>query len=95
MRNQALLDNEKKIVDLDRAQYVVLTLAPGHHILRLKHDPSKKHQVALDATAGTTYYVAGGYHPQPVGLLSTWTFAEISKDEADKLLAEMKPQAQK
>ena len=94
-RNQTLLDNEKKIVDLDREKYVVLTIAPGHHVLRLKHDPSKKHQVDLDATPGITYYVAGGYHPRMPAILSTWSFAEIPKDEADKLLAEMKPQAQK
>jgi hypothetical protein len=95
MRNQTLLDNGKKIVDLDREQYVVLTIAPGQHVLRLKHDPSKKQQVDLDATPGTTYYVAGGYHPRMPAMLSTWSFAQISKDEADKLLAEMKPQVQK
>jgi hypothetical protein len=94
-RNQTLLDNEKKIVDLDREKYVVLTIAPGHHVLRLKYDPSKKHLVDLDATPGTTYYVAGGYHPRMPAILSTWSFAEIPKDEADKFLAEMKPQTQK
>jgi hypothetical protein len=94
-----LLDNDKKIGGADREQYVALPIAPGHHVLRLKGETStvrsKKHEVDLDAMPGVTYYVAGGYHPQVVGQLSTWTFAEISKDEAEKLLAEMKPQAKK
>ena len=94
-RNQTLLDNDKKMLALDREHYVALPIAPGHHVLRLKDDRSKKHEVDLDAMPGVTYYVAGGYHPRMPAVLSTWSFAEISKDEADKLLAEMKPQAEK
>jgi hypothetical protein len=67
--------------------------------LRLKGETqtvkSKKHEVDLEAQTGVTYYIAGGYHPQLVGQLSTWTFAEITKEEAEKYLGEMKPQAKK
>jgi len=49
--------------------------------------------VDLDAKPGVTYYVAGGFSPN--GYSFRWTFAEIPKYEADRLLAEMKPQAQK
>jgi hypothetical protein len=94
-RNQSLMDNGTKVVELEREQYIVLPLTPGHHSLKLKHDPSKKQQVELDAAAGTTYYVAGGYHPRMPAILSTWSFEEISKDQADKFLAAMKQQASK
>jgi hypothetical protein len=49
--------------------------------------------VDLDAKSGVTYYVAGGFSPNMYSF--SWTFAEISKDEVDRFLAEMKPQAQK
>ncbi len=92
-----LLDNDKKIAALNREQYVVLSIAPGHHVLHPKEErPTKgspRHEVVLDAKPGVTYYVAGGFSPNMYSF--RWTFAEISKDEADKLLAEMKPQAQK
>ncbi len=92
-----LLDNDKKIAAMNREQYVVLPLAPGRHVFRPKDERpprgSSKHEVDLDAKPGVTYYLAGGFSPN--GYSFRWTFAEISKDEADKLLAEMKPQAQK
>lgn len=92
-----LLDNDKKIAALNRNQYVVLPITTGHHVLRPKYEkPTKgspKHEVDLDAKPGVTYYVAGGFSPDMYSL--RWTFAEISKDEADRLLAEMKPQAEK
>jgi hypothetical protein len=94
-----LLDNDKKVGGADREQYISIPIAPGHHALRLKGETqtvrSRKHEVDLDARPGVTYYIAGGYHPQPVGQLSTWTFAEITKEEAEKYLVEMKPQAKK
>jgi hypothetical protein len=92
-----LLDNDKRIAALNREHYFVLPIAPGHHVLRPKDERptrgSPKHEVDLDAKPGFTYYVAGGFSPD--GYSFRWTFAEISKYEADKLLAEMKPQAQK
>ena len=92
-----LLDNDKKIAALNREQYVVLPIASGHHVLRPKDERpprgSPKHEVDLDAKPGVTYYVAGGFSPG--GYYFRWTFAEIPKSEADKLLAEMKPQAEK
>jgi len=92
-----LLDNDKRIAALNREQYVVLPIAPGHHVLRPKDERptrgSPKHEVDLDAKPGVTYYVAGGFSPN--GYSFRWTFAEIPKYEADRLLAEMKPQAQK
>jgi hypothetical protein len=93
----ALLDNDERIAALNREQYVVLPIAPGHHVLRPKDErPTKgspKHEVDLDAQPGVTYYVAGGFSPNLHSF--RWTFAEIPKYEADKLLAEMKPQPQK
>ena len=92
-----LLDNDKKIAALNREQYVVLPIALGHHVLRPKDERpprgSPKHEVDLDAKPGVTYYLAGGFSPG--GHYFRWTFAEIPKYEADKLLAEMKPQAEK
>lgn len=92
-----VLDNGKKIAAMNREQYVVLSIAPGRHVLRPKDERpprgSSKHEVDLDAEAGVTYYVAGGFSPKMHSF--TWTFAEIPKSEADKFLAEMKPQAQK
>jgi hypothetical protein len=92
-----LLDNGRKTAALNREQYIVLSLAPGHHVLELKEErPPKgapKHEVHLDAKPGATYYVAGGYVPDLHTLL--WTFAEISKEEADRLLAKMKLQEKK
>jgi len=92
-----LLDNDKRIAALNREQYVVLPIAPGHHVLRPKDERptrgSPKHEVDLDAKPGVTYYVAGGFSAN--GYALRWTFAEIPKDEADKLLAGMKPQEQK
>jgi len=94
-----LLDHDKKIAALNREHYVVLQITPGQHALRLKDERSttrsKKHEVDLDAMPGVTYYVAGGFYPGMYSWDSTWTFAEISKDEADKLIAKMKPQAEK
>jgi len=88
-----VLDNSEKILALNRQHYVVLSLAPGHHVLQPKqeHPPkgSPKHEVELDAKPGATYYVAGGYTPDLHNFV--WTFAEVSKDEADRLLAQMKP----
>ena len=82
---------------MNREHYVMLSIAPGHHVLHPGEErPAKgspKHEVDLDVQPGVTYYVAGGFSPQTHGF--RWTFAEISKDEADKLLAEMKPQAPK
>jgi len=96
---QALLDNDQKIAALDRDHYIVLTIAPGHHVLRLKDErstvASKRHQVDLSVVAGVTYYIAGGYHPRMPAVMSTWSFEEIPKEEADKLLTEMKPQGEK
>jgi hypothetical protein len=92
-----VLDNGKNIAAMNREQYVVLSIAPGHHVLRPKDERpprgSSKHEVDLDAEPGVTYYVAGGFSPKMY--FFRWTFAEIPKYEADKLLAEMKPQAQK
>jgi hypothetical protein len=92
-----VLDNDKKIAALNREQYVVLSIAPGHHVLHPREEKPPKgfprHEVGLDAKPGVTYYVAGGFSPSMYSF--TWTFAEISKDQADKFLAEMKPQAQK
>ncbi len=92
-----LLDNDKKIAALNREHYVVLPIAPGHHVLRPKDERptrgSPKHEVDLDARPGVTYYMAGGFSPD--GYSFRWTFGEIPKYEADKLLAEMKPQEQK
>ncbi|HEY6386890.1 MAG TPA: hypothetical protein VIX91_14520 [Candidatus Acidoferrum sp.] len=89
-----LLDDDKKIAALNREHYVALQISPGHHVLRLKYAPSKRLQVDLDATPGVTYYVAGGFYPG-ISSHAEWEFTEITKDEADKLLAELKPQAQK
>jgi hypothetical protein len=44
----------------------------------------------MDATAGVLCNVAGGYHPQVPAALSTWSFEEIAKTEADEYLAGMK-----
>lgn len=92
-----LLDNDKKMAALNRNEYVIVQIASGHHLLRPKEErPAKgapRHEVDLDAKPGATYYVAGGFTPNMYTF--RWTFAEISKDEADKLLAEMKPQAEK
>jgi hypothetical protein len=92
-----LLDNDKKIAALNREQYVVLPIAPGLHVLHPKEERptlrSPRHEVDLDAKAGATYYVAGGFTPDGYAFL--WTFEEIPKDQADKLLAKMKPQAKK
>jgi hypothetical protein len=92
-----LLDNDKKIAALNRNEYVVLPITLGRHLLRPKDErPTKgspKHEVDLDVRPGVTYYVAGGFSPNMHSF--SWTFAEISKDEANKLLAEMKPQAKK
>ncbi len=92
-----LLDNGQKIAALNREQYVVLSIAPGHHVLQPKGEsPPKgapKHEVDLDAKPGFSYYVAGGFTPQMHSFL--WTFAEISKADADTLAAKMKLQAKK
>jgi hypothetical protein len=92
-----LLDNDKKIAALNRNEYVMLPISPGHHVFHPKEEKppkgSPKHEVDLDAKPGVTYYLAGGFTPDMH--FFRWTFAEISKDEADKLLAEMKPQAEK
>jgi hypothetical protein len=94
-----LLDHDKKIAAPNRERYVVLQITPGHHALRLKDERSTnrsiKHEVDLDAMPGVTYYIAGGFYPGMYSSDSTWTLAEISKDEADQLLAEMKPQSEK
>jgi hypothetical protein len=87
----SLLDNDKKIASLNRGHYVALQITPGRHVLRLKYAPSKKLQVDLDATPGVTYYFAGGFYPGISASHAEWEFAEITKDEADKLLAKMKP----
>jgi hypothetical protein len=92
-----VLDNDKKIAAMHREQYVVLPIAPGHHVLYAKEErPTPKfprHEVDLDAKPGVAYYVAGGFTPN--GYVFDWTFAEISKYQADKLLVEMKLQAKK
>lgn len=86
-------DNGEKIAALNRQQYLVLSLAPGHHVLQLKQERppkgSPKHQVDLDVRLGATYYAAGGDTPDLHNFV--WTFTEVSKDDADRLLAQMKP----
>jgi hypothetical protein len=92
-----VLDNDKKIAAVNRNQYVVLQIPAGHHLLRPKDERptngSPKHQIDFVAKPGVTYYVAGGFSPNMYTF--RWTFAAISKEEADKFLAEMKPQPEK
>jgi hypothetical protein len=90
----ALMDNDKQIAALNREHYVVLHINSGHNVLALRYAP-KTLQVDLDATPGVTYYVAGGFYPGISRSPTLWALAEVPKDEADKLLAKMKPQAQK
>jgi hypothetical protein len=58
-----VLDNSEKIAQLNRQQFVVLSLAPGHHVLQPKeeHPPKEnpKHEADQDAKPGVAYYVAG------------------------------------
>lgn len=90
-----VLDNDKKIAAVDRNRYAVLQIAPGHHVLR-RSVQSKKSKVELDASPGETYYLVGGIYPgmtaRDVALFSATSLAAISREDADKLLAEMKPQ---
>jgi hypothetical protein len=92
-----VLDNDKKIAAMYREYYVILPIAPGHHVLHLKEERptprSPRHEVILDAMPGATYYVSGGYTPNMY--VFDWTFEEISKNDADKFLAKMKPQPKK
>ena len=90
-----VLDGGKKIAAINREEYVVLSIAPGHHLLTPKNEnPPRgvaKHQVDLELKAGETYYMSGGFTPKYHNF--TWTFEQISKQDADVLAAHMKLQA--
>jgi hypothetical protein len=91
-----LLDNNQKAAAINREQFVVLSIAPGHHVLQLKeeHPPKNNppHQVNLDAKPGATYYVSGGYSPSMHTLI--WTFTEITKSQADTLQSKFKSKSE-
>jgi hypothetical protein len=94
-----LLDNDKMAGGADREQYISIPIAPGHHALRLKGETSngkiEKTRSRSRCQALCHLLYCGRLPSQLVGQLSTWTFAEITKEEAEKYLAEMKPQAKK
>jgi hypothetical protein len=93
-----VLDNNKKIAAINRNRYVILQIAPGHHVLR-RPVQSKKSKVELDASPGETYYLVGGIYPgmtaKDVALFGATALVEINKEDAQKLLAQMKPQDDK
>ena len=90
-----VLESKKRIADVKRQRYVVLQIAAGHHVLR-RPVQSKKSHVELDAVPGETYYLVGGAYPRmtpkEAQLFGSTALVEITKADADQLLARMKPQ---
>ena len=90
-----VVENNKKIAEVNRDRYVVLQVAPGHHVLR-RPVQSKKSKVELDVVRGETYYVVGGIYPgmtaKDVALFAATALTQISKEDAERLFEQMKPQ---
>jgi hypothetical protein len=92
--NQTVTDNGRTLASLPRHTYVRLALKPGPHVLR-PEPPLWKQEVALNALAGNRYFVVVAYRPE-----RSWAtplagapllLREISPEEAEPLLREMKP----
>jgi hypothetical protein len=62
--NQEITDNGHAIASLPRDTYGRFFIGPGPHELRLHGRP-----LAIDAQAGSRYYVAAGYRPERSWLL--------------------------
>jgi hypothetical protein len=90
---ETIMEGEKEIAQLDRKHYVALPIAPGHHVLRLKHKYwSRPGKVELDVLPGETYYLVADNHPVPELTTCYRTFSKVTKDEAEALMSKMKPQ---
>ena len=87
-----ILEGDKKIVELDHQRYAVVPIEPGHHVFQLKHAPmymGGPPKVELEVLPGQTYYLVAD-NKFYVATCSR-DLKMISKDEAEKLIAKMKP----
>jgi len=88
----AILEGGKKIVELDHKHYAVVPIEPGHHVFLLKHatmyvgGPPK---VELDVLPGQTYYLVADNRFYVAAC--SRDIKMVSKNEAEKLIAKMKP----
>ena len=86
------LEGDKKVVELDRKHYAVVPIEPGHHVFLLQHAPmymGGPPKVELDVLPGQTYYLVAD-NKFFVAACSR-DIKMVSKDEAEKLIANMKP----
>ena len=82
-----ILDNGKKVAQLERAHYIVTNVAPGHHVVRsisiLKSGP----KVEFDAVPGETYYLAASNIVVPPVCVNR--IKKLPKSKAEPLIAKM------
>ena len=85
----SILDDDTSIVQLDHKHYVVLHVAPGHHVFQLNLPKlywQAHRSLRGDFLPGETYYLVVATS----GCFST--FKMVPKDEAEKLIAKIKVQ---
>jgi hypothetical protein len=87
-----ILEGDKKIVELDHKRYAAVPIEPGHHVFLLKHAPmymGGPPKVELNVLPGQTYYLVAD-NKFYVAACSR-DIKMVPKDEAEKLIAKMKP----
>jgi hypothetical protein len=88
-----IVEGDKKILELDHQHYAVVPIEPGHHVMQLKHihlylgSPPK---VELDVLPGQAYHFVAANNRAVAACYTS--FKKVSKGEAEKLSAKMKPQ---
>jgi hypothetical protein len=90
---ETILEGDKKVVELDHKHYAVVPIESGHHVFQLKHAPmyiGSPPKVELDVLPGQTYYLVTNNNWAVEACFIT--LKKASKDEAEKLIAKMKPQ---
>ncbi len=85
--NLTVTDNGEVLASVARNQYVFKRVAPGRHVLKLETG----RELVIQAAAGETYYIKYAYNPAIIALLSSVTFTQIPKDQAEKVLVQMTP----
>lgn len=88
----AVTENGITLATIGANQYAIRRVAPGRHVLKPEVRPEGSvHELTIDAAAGQNYYIKYEAIVNVLPWLSKVTFAEISKVEADTLLAKLTP----